>query len=92
MCGRDLLRLPGVNPGQHRNGLQPVPHTFWLLAERMHKEQGKKGCLGTNPLLADDPFDRLSDLPVCSLNHASSSSSVFHASFSAFVSSSVPTA
>lgn len=43
MSGRDLLRLPGVNPGQHCNGLQPVPHTFWLLAEGMHKEQGKGG-------------------------------------------------
>lgn len=57
MCGRDLLRLPGVNPGQHRNRLQPVPYTFWLPAEGMHKEQGEKGCLGTNPLLAGNPFD-----------------------------------
>lgn len=57
MCGRDLLRLPGVNPGQHRNRLQPVPYTFWLPAEGMHKDQGEKGCLGTNPLLAGNPFD-----------------------------------
>lgn len=26
MCGRDLLRLPGVNPGQHCNGLQTATH------------------------------------------------------------------
>lgn len=57
MCGRDLLRLPGVNPGQHRNRLQPVPYTFWLPAEGMHKEQGEKGCLGTDLLLAGNPFD-----------------------------------
>lgn len=27
-----------------------MPHTFWLPAEGMHKEQGEKGCLRTNPL------------------------------------------
>lgn len=49
MCGHDLLRLTGVNPGQHHDGLQPMPHTFSLPAKGMHKELGGKGCLGTNP-------------------------------------------
>lgn len=60
MCSRDLLRLPGVNPGQHRKGLQPTPHT-WLLAGGMHNGQGESGCLETYSLLAGNTLDCLPD-------------------------------